>query len=112
MRRLLLISTAALALSLAVFAAWSFNGSGGHTAEAARNINCTVDSSAAPNITVTCTGTITIVTPWATKVFNFTLVVDAIDNSPQGPSLGDQITGCTLGVNNSAPHAIHVGPCP
>jgi hypothetical protein len=110
-KRLLLVSSVALALSLAAFGSYSVLGHKGH-AEAARLINCTVDSSAAPHITVTCTGTIHIVTPFATVDRSFSLVVDAIDNPPTGPSFGDQIIGCTLGVNGAVPTPIHVGPCP
>ena len=110
-KRLLLVSAAALALSIAAFGSYTVLGHKGH-AEAARLINCTVDSSAAPHITVTCTGTIHIVTPFATKDLSFTLVVDATDNPPQGPSFGDQITGCTLAVNGGTPRVIHIGPCP
>jgi len=110
-KRILLVSTAALALSVAAFGGYSAFGHKGH-AEAARLINCTVDSSAAPHITVTCTGKIVIVTPFATATRDFTLVVDATDNPPVGPSFGDVILGCTLGVNGAAPTPIHVGPCP
>ena len=111
LKRVLLVGTAALALSVAAFGAYTAFGHKGH-AEAARLINCTVDRSAAPQVQITCTGKIIIVTPWATKTLDFTLVVDAIDNPPQGPSFGDEIIGCTLGVNNSAPQPVHFGPCP
>ncbi len=110
-KRILLIATAALVLSVAGFGAYSTFGHKGH-ADAARLINCSVDSTAAPNITVTCTGHIIIITPFATKTVEFTLVVNAIDNTPPGPSFGDQITGCTLAANGGSPRTIHVGPCP
>lgn len=112
LKRVLLIGTVALALSVAAFGAYSAFGHKGH-AEAASPIHCTVDTTAAPNMTITCTGQIQIVTPWATKTLAFALVVNALDNNGDGrPDFGDQIIGCTLGVNNSAPHAVHVGPCP
>lgn len=110
-KRLLLVSAAALALSAAAFGSYTMLGHKGH-AEAAPLISCAVDSSQAPHITVTCTGTITITTPFATKTLTFTLVVDATDSPPKGPSFGDQITGCTLAVNGGAPRVIHIGPCP
>lgn len=110
-KRILLVSTAALVLAVVAFGTYNTFGHKGH-AEAARLINCTVDSSATPNVTITCTGKIVVVTPFATKTFDFVLVVDAIDNPPQGPSFGDQVIGCTLGVNGTTPTPIHVGPCP
>jgi hypothetical protein len=110
-KRLLLVSAAALALSAAAFGSYTMVGHKGH-AEAAPLISCAVDSSAPPQITVTCTGTIHIVTPFATKDLNFSLVVTATDSLPAGPSFGDVIIGCTLGVNGGAPQTVHVGPCP
>jgi hypothetical protein len=111
LKKALLITAAALALSVAAFGTYTTFGHKGH-AEAARLINCTVDSSAAPNVQITCTGQIKIVTPLGTKTLDFTLVVDAVDNPPQGPSFGDELIGCTLGVNAAPPQPIHVGPCP
>lgn len=110
-KRLLLVSAAALALSIAAFGSYTVLGHKGN-AEAARLINCTVDRSLAPQITVTCTGQIIIHTPFRTKTVDFTLVVEATDNPPQGPSFGDVITSCTLAVNGGAPQVIHIGPCP
>ncbi len=115
MRRLLLISTTALALSLAVFAAWSFSDSGSHRAEARPLINCTLvrDTTVSPPIeTVTCDGHIVIITPFGTKVIDFQLVVTAVDNDPPGPSKGDVISSCTVAVNGGAPKVTHIGPCP
>lgn len=111
LKRVLLIGTAALALSVAAFGAYTAFGDKGH-AEAARLINCTVDRSAAPQVQITCTGKIIIVTPFGTKVLDFTLVVDATDNPPEGPSFGDEIAACTLAINGGDPRPVHIGPCP
>ncbi len=114
MRKLLLTTTAALALAAAVFAAWNYTGSG-HRAEAAtKPINCTVTldpSTTPPTETVTCVGHIVIITPFGTKTIDFTLIVDAIDNPPLGPSFGDQITSCSIDLG-TGPKPIHIGPCP
>lgn len=116
MRRLVLISTAALALSLAVFAAWSFGSGGSQDAEAAPTpppwMDCSISFTPPDQETVTCTGTILVITPFGHKTINFVLVVTATDNPPVGPSWGDQINGCTININNNGPRVIHVGPCP
>ncbi len=110
LKRVLLITAAALALSIAAFGAYTQFGHKGH-AEAARLINCTVDAAAHPNVEITCTGKIIVITPLGTKVIDFTLVVDAVDNPPQGPSFGDVINSCTIDFGNG-PRPIHIGPCP
>lgn len=110
LKRVLLISMAALALSLAAFGAYTAIGHKGH-AEAERLIHCSASEPNPPDATITCVGKIIIITPFGHKVIDFTLVVTAIDNPPQGPSFGDVITGCTIDFGNG-PQPIHIGPCP
>lgn len=114
LKRFLLISTAALALSLAAFGAYTTFGHKGH-AEAARLIQCSAVSPNPPEATITCVGKIIVITPFGRQAIDFTLVVTAIDNPPQGPSFGDEITSCILTtpiLNGGAPTPIHIGPCP
>ena len=113
-KRFLLITTAALALSIAAFGTYTVLGHKGH-AEANRLINCTAteDTSTPPNATITCTGKIIIITPFGRKTIDFVLVVNAVDNPPHGPSFGDVITGCTIDLGRPTdPTPIHIGPCP
>ena len=111
-KRFVLIATAALALSLVAFGAYTTFGQRGHT-EAARLINCTASEPIPPDATITCVGKIIIITPFGHKTIDFTLVVQAIDNPPQGPSFGDVITSCTIDLGRPGdPAPIHIGPCP
>ncbi len=116
MRNLLLVTTAAIALALSVFAVWIYDGGGSHRADAAtKPINCSYvldPSTSPPTETVTCVGDIFIITPFGTKEIKFTLVIDANDNGTPGPSFGDQVTACTIAFNGGSPYPIHVGPCP
>lgn len=114
-KRFLLVAAAALALSAIAFGAYTTFGHRGH-AEAARLISCsaTEDTSTPPNATITCVGKIIVVLPFPPYRISkdFTLVVNAVDNPPKGPSFGDVITGCTLSINGGPANPIHVGPCP
>ncbi len=115
MRKLFL--TTAAALAVAVFAAWNYNSGGGRKAEAVNvpPIHCSYvlnTTATPPSEEVTCNGDIFIVTPFGTKEIKFTLVVDAVDNPPPGPSFGDKITACTISFNGGSTRTIHVGPCP
>jgi hypothetical protein len=112
-KKFLIMATATFALSLAAFGAYSALGHQGH-AEAARLIHCTATEPTPPDATITCVGKIIVITPFGHKTIDFTLVVTAIDNPPQGPSFGDEITGCTIDFDGdqSGPLPIHIGPCP
>lgn len=111
LKRVVLITAAALALSVAAFGAYTAFGDKGNAEAAPRLINCSIDTSAYPNVEITCTGKIIIITPLGTKVIDFTLVVDAIDNPPQGPSRSDVVNSCTIDFGKG-PRPIHIGPCP
>lgn len=115
LKRILLVVTVVLVCSLAALGAYATFAHKGHV-EAARLSNCIVKSSTksptTPRMTITCTGQMVVATPFGKRTEPFTLVVDAIDNPPAGPSFGDQIIGCTLSVDNTVPRAIHAGPCP
>ena len=113
-KRFLLIAAAALALSIVAFGAYTTFGHKGD-AEAARLIHCSAVSPSPPEATITCVGKIIVLIPFPpyriTK--DFTLVVQAIDNPPQGPSFGDVITSCTIDLGRPGdPAPIHIGPCP